>query len=238
MTQNKILADKLALVTGATHGIGRAVAKHFAEKGAHILALGRQVSALESLDDEIKASGGNATLVELDLKDGDAIDRLGGVIAERWGKLDIFIGNAGVLGPITPLAHINPKNWRELMDVNLTANYRLIRSLDPLLRQADAGRVVFVSSGVAQNPKAYWGGYAITKAALEMMAMTYADENELNNLKINILNPGATRTQMRAAAMPGEDPTSVKPVEDLLPLFLKLVMPDLTENGKVFNYKG
>lgn len=232
----KLLENRIALVTGASQGIGRAVAKAYAKEGAHIIAIGRRTKTLESLDDEINALGGTATLVELDLADGDAIDRLGGAIAERWGKLDIMVGNAGVLGQISPMGHISPKVWQELLDVNLTANWRLIRSFDALLRQSDAGRVIFVSSGAAHKAKQYWGGYAMSKAALEVIAKTYANETAESPLRVNIINPGVTRTDMRAAAMPGEDPQSIKEPDALVPLFLKLAGADLAETGKVFDY--
>ena len=233
----KLLENRIALVTGASQGIGRAVAKAYAKEGAHIIAIGRRAKTLESLDDEINALGGTATLVELDLADGDAIDRLGGAIAERWGKLDIMVGNAGVLGQISPMGHISPKVWQELLDVNLTANWRLIRSFDALLRQSDAGRVIFVSSGAAHTAKQYWGGYAMSKAALEVIAKTYANETADSPLRVNIINPGVTRTDMRAAAMPGEDPQSIKDPDALVPLFLKLASANLIETGKVFDYK-
>lgn len=233
----KPLKDRIALVTGATKGIGRAVAKAYAASGAHVIALGRQVSELESLDDEIKQLGGSATLVELDLKDFDSIDRLGSSVAQRWGKLDILVGNAAILGPVTPIGHISPKLWQEILDVNLTANWRLIRSFDPLLRQSNAGRVIFVTSGAAQSLKPYIGGYAVSKIALEAIARTYAIETENSPLKVNIINPSHTRTNMRAAYMPGENPDTLKQPEALSPLFLMLADPELEETGKVFDYK-
>lgn len=233
----KTLANRIVLVTGASRGIGRAAAKALAAEGAHVIALSRTVGGLEELDDEIKALGGTATLVPLDLKDFEALDRLGASIFERWKKLDGFLANAGVLGVLTPLSHMQPKTFQELLDVNVTANWRLIRSLDPLLKQSDAGRVVFVSSGVARNPRAFWGGYAMSKAALESLALTYAAECETSNVRVNIFNPGATRTAMRAKAMPGEDPETLPRPEDVAPLIVKMLSPSFTENGTLINYR-
>jgi NAD(P)-dependent dehydrogenase (short-subunit alcohol dehydrogenase family) len=232
----KPLENKIALVTGTTKGIGRAVALAYAAAGAHVIALGRQAKALESLDDEIKAAGGSATLVEHDLKDFDGIDRLGGAISQRWGKLDILVGNAAILGPITPTGHINPKIWQEIIDVNITANWRLIRSFDPLLRQSDAARVIFVTSGAAHANKPFISGYAMSKAALEVIAKTYASETKDTPMRVNIIDPAQTRTTMRAAYMPGEDPATLKTPDALAPLFLKLASPDLSETGKIFSY--
>lgn len=230
------LKDRLALVTGASRGIGRAVALGLARAGARVIAVGRKTEALEALDDEIRAAGGSATLVPLDLKDGATIDRLGGTIAERWGKLDILIGNAGVLGPMSPLAHIPPDGWDEVIAINLTANWRLIRSLDALLRASDAGRAVFVTTGAVGKHTPYWGGYAVGKAALEEMVLTYAAETAKSSVRVNLLNPGPVRTDMRAAAFPGEDPMTLPAPDALVPLFLKLSDPDLTETGKLFNF--
>jgi len=229
------LAGKIALVTGASRGIGRTVARAFAREGAHVIAVARTVGGLEELDDEIQALGGGATLVPLDLKDGPGIDRLGGAIHERWKRLDVLVGNAGVLGSLTPLAHVDPKEWDEVMAVNLTANWRLIRSLDPLLRQSDAGRAVFVTSGVARHPKAYWSAYAVSKAALEAMVRLYAAEIAMTKARANFINPGPTRTAMRAKAMPGEDPESLPPPDALEDAFLKLAGADFTENGVLYD---
>ncbi|MCC3859991.1 SDR family NAD(P)-dependent oxidoreductase [Pseudemcibacter aquimaris] len=233
------LQGKVAIVTGASRGIGRATAVALAEQGAHIIAIARTVGSLEDLDDKIKAvSGENATLVPLDLTDYDAIDRLGGVIYEKWGKLDILVGNAGFLGDITPVSHLKPKTFDKLMNINVTANFRLIRSLDPLLRAADHGRAVFMgSSNVARNPRHFWGGYATSKAALECLVKTYAQEVEMSNLRVNILNPGPIRTAMRAKAAPGEDPNSLDTPEDLMPLMLQLCSEEFTDNGIVADYK-
>ncbi len=173
-----VLKGRIALVTGASRGIGRATALELAKAGAHVIAVARTVGGLEELDDEIRAAGSAATLVPIDLKDFDAIDRLGAAVLERWGKLDILVGNAGMLGPLSPLGHVEPKAFDEVMAVNVTANWRLIRSLDPLLQASDAGRALFVSSGAAHKTMAYWGPYSISKAALQALAMTYAAETQ------------------------------------------------------------
>jgi NAD(P)-dependent dehydrogenase (short-subunit alcohol dehydrogenase family) len=229
----------IALVTGASRGIGRAVALELARSGAHVMALARTQGALEDLDDAIRSAGSEATLVPCDLKDFDALDRLGAAIFERWGKLDILIGNGGVLGPLTPLAHVEPKQWEDVFAVNVTANWRLVRSLDPLLRAADAGRVVFVSSGVAHAAHfmPYWGPYAISKAALDALARAYAAETmNVSQVKVMAANPGPLRTRMRAAAMPGEDPMSLKTPEDFAPKILELCSPGWTQTGKLYDF--
>jgi NAD(P)-dependent dehydrogenase (short-subunit alcohol dehydrogenase family) len=233
----KPLSDRVALVTGASRGIGRAAAKALAAQGVHVIAVARTVGGLEELDDEIKNLGGSATLVPLDLKDFEALDRLGASIFERWKKLDAFLGNAGVLGVLTPMSHLQPKAFQELLDVNVTANWRLLRSLDPLLKLSDAGRVVLVSSGLARNPRAFWGGYAMSKAALESIALTYASECETTNVRVNLLNPGATRTAMRAKAMPGEDPNTLPKQADIAPLIVKMLSPSFNDNGTLVNYR-
>lgn len=232
-----LLNDKIALITGASRGIGRAVALRYAAEGAHVIALARTVGALEELDDEIKSLGATATLVPLDLRDFDAIDRMGAAIYERWGRLDILVGNAGSLGVLTPLAHLTPQVFAEALEVNVTANWRLIRSMDPLLRVAEAGRAIFVTSGLARKIRAYWGAYALTKAALEAMVKTYADELEITRAKANLISPGPTRTRMRATAMPGEDPQTVKPPEVLTDLFLELARPECELNGQIVNFE-
>ncbi|MGH6855824.1 MAG: SDR family NAD(P)-dependent oxidoreductase, partial [Aestuariivirga sp.] len=195
------LANRIAVVTGASRGIGRAAALALAKEGAHVIALARTQGGLEELDDEIGKLGAKATLVPADIKDFDALDRLGAAIFERWKKLDILVGNAGILGKLTPLAHVDQKLWDEVMAVNVTANFRLIRSLDPLLRASEAGRAVFVSSAAAQQCPAYWGPYSISKAALEAMVKTYAAEIATTPVRVNCFSPGATRTRMRATAM-------------------------------------
>lgn len=230
----KQLENRVAVVTGASRGLGRAIALALAKEGAHIIALARTQGGLEELDDEIKAFGGSATLVPSDIKDYAAIDRLGAAIFERWKKLDILIGNAGILGKLTPLGHVDPKVFEDVMAVNVTANWRLIRSLDPLLRASDAGRAVFITSGVAQNPMSYWGPYSISKAALEAMVRTYAAENSSTAVRANCFSPGATRTKMRAQAMPGEDPETLPTPEEVAAQLVALCVPSFTGNGAVY----
>jgi NAD(P)-dependent dehydrogenase (short-subunit alcohol dehydrogenase family) len=233
------LVSRIALVTGASRGIGRAVALELARAGAHVIALARTQGALEFLDDEIRKTGGSATLVPCDVADFAAIDRLGASIFERWGRLDILVGNAGVLGPLTPLAHVDPKEWDKVMAVNVTANWRLLRSLDLPLRLSDAARVVFVTSGAAHRAtmKPYWGPYAISKAALEALARTYAAEcANLTNVKVMLANPGPLRTAMRAAAMPGEDPNTLKTPAEFAARLIALCAPDWSESAKLFDF--
>jgi NAD(P)-dependent dehydrogenase (short-subunit alcohol dehydrogenase family) len=231
------LADRLALVTGATRGIGRAVALAYAREGAHLILVGRTAGALEEVDDEIRALGGSATLLTLDLKTQDKIDALGPTIYQRWNKLDILVGNAGILGPLSPLGHVTADAWSEVLEINLTANWRLIRTLDPLLRRSEAGRAIFVSSGVATNPRAYWGPYAASKAGLEALVKVYADEVANTPVRVNLVNPGPTRTGMRAKAFPGEDPASLKPPDHVAEVFVKLAASACTDNGKLFDLK-
>jgi NAD(P)-dependent dehydrogenase (short-subunit alcohol dehydrogenase family) len=230
------LASRLAVVTGASRGIGRAAALAYARDGAHVIAVARTVGALEELDDDIRAAGGAATLVPIDLTDFDALDRLAAIILERWGKLDILLGNAGVLGPLSPIGHVDPKSWANVMAVNVTANWRLIRAMDPLLRASDAGRALFVSSGAATKCTAYWGPYSVSKAALEALVRTYAAETRTSALKVNLVNPGPLRTRMRAQAMPGEDPMSLPTPEDLAPHILRLTSPDYSGTGVLFDF--
>jgi NAD(P)-dependent dehydrogenase (short-subunit alcohol dehydrogenase family) len=241
MTATKLakgrLENRIALVTGASRGIGRSIALGFAREGAHVIALARTQGALEALDDEIKAAGGSCTLVPADLKDFDGLDNLGATIHERWGKLDIFVGNAGVLGDLTPMHHLEPKVFDELIAVNVTANYRLIRSLDMLLRASDAGRVILVSSGAGEHFHAFWGGYSITKAALNAMAKVYAEEVANSSIRVNIVNPGATRTKMRAIAAPGEDPDTLPHPDELVDMFVELASPECTRNGEIVAFK-
>ena len=232
----KPLENRVAVVTGASRGIGRAAALALAEAGAHIVALARTQGALEELDDAIRERGGSATLVPVNLKDYEALDRLGAALHQRWGKLDILVGNAGILGELAPITHVDQPVWDEVMAVNVTANYRLIRSLDPLLRASDAGRAVFVSSGAAHKCLAYWGPYSISKAALEALVRTYAAETVKTPLRVMLLNPGPLRTAMRRAAMPGEDPLTLKTPEDLAPHIVKLALPAWDETGKIYDF--
>ena len=228
------LSGRIAVVTGASRGIGRAAALAIAAAGAHVVAVARTVGGLEELDDAIKAVGGSATLVPFDLKDFPAIDRLGGAIYERWGRLDMLLGNAGILGAITPVPHLEPRLFEDVMAVNVTANLRLIRSLDPLLRQSDAGRALFLTSGAVRRCRPYWGAYSSSKAALEALVRTWASEVAQTTLKVNLLDPGRLRTRMRAQAMPGEDPATLNPPEAVTPDIVRMLSPDYTENGMLF----
>ena len=232
------LKGRVTLVTGASRGIGYQAALALAKAGSHIIATARTQGGLEDLDDAIKAAGGETTLVPMDLKQFDGIDQLGKVIHDRWGKLDGLFGNAGVLGEITPAPHTVPKTFDEVMAVNLTANYRLIRSLDPLLQASEAGRALFVTSGVANSRRAFWGAYAASKAGLEAFVQCYANENETTNVNINLLNPGATRTQMRAKAMPGEDPSVLPNPADIAPLIVEMLSPPYSKNGEIVNFRN
>ncbi len=233
MSEAGRLAGRIALVTGASRGIGAAVARLFAREGAHVVAVARTVGGLEELDDAIRTAGGTATLVPQDLGEFDALDKLGAALHERYGRLDILVGNAGVLGGLTPVNHIEPKVWDEALAINLTANYRLIRSLDPLLRRSDAGRAIFVTTGATRGPRPYWATYGTTKAALEYLVLTWAAELAKTAIRVNLVNPGATRTAMRAAAMPGEDPETLPTPDDIAPVFLDLATPDCTRHGEI-----
>ena len=228
------LTGRIALVTGASRGIGAAVARAYAKEGAELILTARTTGGLEDLDVEIRGLNGKTSLlVPFDLKDFDAIDRLGAALYERYGKLDVLVGNAGVLGTLSPLGHISPKEFQEVIDINLTANWRLLRSLDPLLRQSAAGRAIFVSSAAAQGPRAYWGTYAITKAALEMMVGIYAQEVAQTKVRANMIDPGRTRTRMRAKAYPGEDPQSLKTPDEIVAKFVDLATAEFTGNGEI-----
>ena len=230
------LTGKVAVVTGASRGIGKYVALALAAEGAHVIALARTQGGLEELDDEIKVVGGSATLVPADVTDYPALDRLGAAIHERWGRLDILIGNAGVLGKLSPLGHIEPKTWDEVMAVNVTANWRLIRSLDPLLRRSDDGRAIFVTSGAAFKTFAYWGAYSTSKAALEALVNTYAAELATTKVTANMFSPGPTRTRMRALAMPGEDPETLPSPEQVARQLAQMCLPGFKDNGAIYKY--
>lgn len=234
---DKPLSGKIALVTGASRGIGKAVALELAREGAHIVGLARTSGGLEELDDAIQAAGGTATLVPADLKDGAAIDRLGASLFERYKRLDILVANAAILGVLSPLGHLDPKVWDDVIAINLSAQWRLIRSLDPLLRQSEAGRAVFLTSGVAQKAVPYWGAYAVSKAGLEMLARIYAAETEKTNVRVNIFNPGPTRTRMRAQAMPGENPMTLDPPHKVATHIVPLCLPSCEVSGKLYDYR-
>ncbi|BAT60555.1 putative oxidoreductase YciK [Variibacter gotjawalensis] len=230
------LKDKVALVTGASRGIGAATALALAKEGAHIIATARTTGGLEELDDQIKAVGGSATLVPLNITDTPGVERLALALGERYGRLDILVGNAGVLGHTSPLPHIETKIWDQTVAINLTANWHLIRTMDGLLRAAPAARAVFISSGAASKARAYWGAYAVTKAGLEVLARTYAAETETTHVKVNLFNPGPIRTKMRAAAMPGEDPSVLDTPEQVAEFIVAMCLPDVDYSGKLFDY--
>jgi NAD(P)-dependent dehydrogenase (short-subunit alcohol dehydrogenase family) len=229
----KRLNKRIALITGASRGIGAAVALRFAEEGAKLYLLARTTGGLEEVDDQIRAAGGSATLIPLDLKDSAAIDRIPAALLEREGRLDILIGNAAMLGSLSPLPHIAPEVWEEVMAVNVNANARLIRALDPLLRSSDAGRAVFVTSGAARASFPYWGAYAASKAALETMVKVYAGEVHKTRMRVNLLDPGVVRTQMRAQAFPGEDPSILPSPSSIADSFVELAATDCARHGEV-----
>ena len=232
MAKDNNLADRLILITGASRGIGRAAALACAEAGAELIITARTTGALEELDDEIKARGGQATLVEMDVTDLPAIPRLAGAIAQRWGKLDGFVANSGQLGQMAPMAHSDPEIFERTLQVNLTSVWHQLRAFDPLLRAAPAGRAVLVTSGAALGARPYWGAYAVSKAGLESMGRAWAAESEQTNLRINLLDPGAVATAMRAAAYPGEDPASLPGPQEIAPAFLRLLSPDCPYHGE------
>ncbi|HVZ05301.1 SDR family NAD(P)-dependent oxidoreductase [Hyphomicrobium sp.] len=235
--QDAPLRGRIALVTGASRGIGRAVALGLARAGAHVVVTARSLGALESLDDEIQAAGGAATLLQLDLLKGDRIDQLGPTLYQRWQHLDILVGNAGILGPLSPLGHTTEEGFLTTIDINLNANWRLIRTLDPLLKRSDAGRAIFVTSGAASGKYAYWGPYAASKAGLEALVKSWAAELTNTSVRANLINPGAMRTHMRAKAFPGEDPASLPAPDEVVPLFLDLASPHCERNGEIINFR-
>jgi len=230
----KRLDGRIALITGASRGIGRSVAKRFAAEGAHPILVARTQGALEELDDEIRAETGvESTLVPLDLRDFDAIDKVGAAMYERFGRLDVLVANAGLLGVLTPMHQLDPKVWNDVMSVNLTACWRLLRSMDPLLRASDSGRAIYVTSTVGQEPRAFWSAYAVSKAALDMMVRVYAQETQKSKIRVNLVNPGPTRTGMRAAAMPGEDPETLKTPESIAHEFVRLAEAGCELHGEI-----
>ncbi len=232
----KPLADKVVLVTGASRGIGYFAAREAARRGAHVIAVARTVGGLEELDDEIQREGGSATLVPLDLRDFPAIDRLGASVFERWGRLDALVGNAGSLGAMTPVAHLSPKEFEATFALNVTANFRLIRSFDLPLRKSEAGRAVFVSSSSSHSARPFWGVYASSKAALEALVKSYAAELSPSEVKVNVFWPGAVRTAMRAKAMPGEDPQTLPHPADVVPALVDMILPGYAENRMIYDY--
>ncbi len=232
-SQKASLKDRLILVTGASRGIGRAVAIAAANAGAELIITGRTIGALEEVDDEIKAVGGKSTIVEMDMEDYPAIPRLAAAIESRWGRLDGLVANAGMLPALTPVAHLEQSAWDTCLSVNLTGQWHLIKAMDPLLRAAPAGRAILVSSGAAEGIRPFWGPYAAAKAGLEALGRSWAGENEHNNLKINLMNPGGTATGMRASAFPGEKPESLPSPEDIAPAFLMLLQDDCPHHGEL-----
>lgn len=234
---DKPLSGRITLVTGATRGIGFHAALALAEAGSQIIALGRTQGGLEDLDDAITSNGGDCTLVPLDLKNFDGIDQLAGIIEGRWGKLDGLFANAGLLKDLMPAHQVPPKDFEDIMAVNMTANYRLIRALDPLLRKSDAGRAVFMTSSVAIGGRAFWSAYACSKAALEVYVRSYAEEITQTDMRVNLLNPGGTATKMRAKAMPGEKPETIPQPEDLTPLIVEMLSPGYEDNGSRVNFR-
>ncbi len=228
---------RLVLVTGASRGIGRAAALHLARQSDLVIAVGRSKLALEKLDDEIRAAGSEAVLVPLDLKDAKGIETLGRIIGEKFGRLDGLVGNAAILGTLGPLETAGPRSFEETIEVNLTANWRLIAALAPWLHASAAPRAVFVTSSVAAKPIAFWGPYQASKAGLEAMVMGWADETEKMALRVNIFDPGGTRTEMRAKAKPGEDPMTLPSADEVAAELVKLVSADETRTGQRIAYR-
>lgn len=231
------LSGRVALVTGASRGIGYALSLELARQGAHVIAVARTQGGLEELDDAIRAAGGSATLVPLNVTDGPGVDRLGGAIHERWGKLDILAANAAILGTISPIGHLEAKTFQKVMDINVTATWRVIRTVEPLLRASDAGRAAVISSGVAHSCRAFWGAYAASKAAVEVLARCWAAETVNTPLRVNVVEPGLARTAMRAQAVPGEDPMSVPHPSEVAKAIMPVFAPALTETGKLWSVR-
>ncbi len=228
------LEGRICLVTGASRGIGAAIAKRYASEGAHVILVARTVGGLEAVDDAIQKDGkGKATLVPLDLMQWDKIDQLALSISERFGKLDVLVGNAGILGSLSPIGHYTPDTWQHVLGVNLTANWRLLRAFDPLLKASDSGRVIFVTSGVTEHKPAFWGAYTVSKLGLEGLAQTYAAETgKVTPIRVNVVDPGVVRTTMRAQAMPGEDASRLPAPEDITDIFVTLASKAYVQNGQ------
>lgn len=231
------LKDRIALVTGASRGIGYFTALALARAGAHVVAVARTVGGLEELDDAIKAEGGAATLVPLDLADMEGIDRMGAAIHERWGRLDVMVANAGILGSLSPIGHVQPKVFEQVMTLNVTATWRLIRSTEPLLMQSDRPRALLLSSGVAHSCRPFWSAYAASKAAVEVLGRTWAGETRRTALKVVNVNPGATRTAMRAQAVPGEDPATLPHPSEVAAALLSLCGEELPDTGLLYDVR-
>jgi len=230
------LADRVALVTGASRGIGYATALALARAGAHVVAVARTVGGLEELDDAIRAAGGSATLTPADMRDYNGLYRLAAALNERYARLDVLVGNAAIASVPSPLDHIEPKAWDDMMAVNVTANWHLIRAVDPLLKRSGAGRAVFVTSGIATLAYAYWAPYSVSKAALDALARTYAAETSSTPVRVNLFDPGPTRTRMRAMAMPGEDPMTLPTPEQVAEKILDMCLPSFSETGKIYDF--
>ena len=235
--RSKPLADRIALVTGASRGIGAALSLALAEAGAHIVAVARTVGGLEELDDKIKAAGSTATLVPLDMKDTDGILRLARALNERYGRLDVLVGNAGLLTTPSPVGHIDAKDWDNVVAVNVTANWHLLRACDPLLKASDAGRAVFLTSGLAWMARPYFAAYATSKAALDALVRTYAAECANTNIRVNLFSPGQTRTRMMRTAFPGIEPETLPPPEEVVKAILPLCLPSCAATGKVYDFR-
>jgi len=229
------LTGKIALVTGASRGLGAAIAECFAREGAHLVLTGRTVGGLEEADDRVRGAGGSATLVPFDLRDFIKIDELAAAIYERYGRLDILVANAGEFGAFSPLGHIDPRLWGEILDLNLTANWRLIRAMDPLLRAAEHGRAVFVTTALAREALPYYGPYAVSKAGLEAMVRIYAGEVARTGLRINLIDPGIVRTRLRARIFPGENPAGLPSPESVAEAFLPLVIEECGHHGEIIS---
>jgi len=234
MVSSADLSGKIILVTGASRGIGHAVSLAAAQAGADVIITGRTIGALEELDDAIKASGAHATIVEHDMSDFAALPRLTAAIHERWGRLDGLVANAAILGTLTPLSHLDQNVWDETISINLTAQWHLIKAMEPLLTAAPAGRAILVSSGAAHGSYPFWGPYAVSKAGLEAIGRVWAGETEQTNLRVNMINPGGTATSMRAAAFPGEDPNTLPSPDAIAPAFLQLLSSDCQDHGRLF----